>query len=282
MGQLIIQKPGLFTSIQDAGRYGYRRYGVPLSGMMDTYHGRLANMLVNNPTDSAVLEITQSGPTIQVIGATVAAISGADLSACLDDQPISLNSAFLIKSGQKLRFGAPRYGVRTYLAVRGGFRADVIMNSRSMFAPITSKNMLQAGDIIEFDDTRSTEAHHASVSSPESFFTTAELLATPGPEFDMLTTSMRNQLLKAVWTISSHNRMGYQLNAELSANHLSITTAPVTPGTVQLTPSGSLLVLARDAQVTGGYPRVLQLCEECQNQLAQKTSNQQVKITLQN
>lgn len=279
MGKLIIEKPGLFTSVQDLGRVGHRRYGVPLSGVMDTFHGKLANLLVNNQINDAVLEITQIGPTIRWEGHCTAALAGADLSAHLDGKSLTPNTVFTAAPGQRLTFDHPKRGLRAYLAVKGGLLTTPIMGSRSMYAQLTGAN-LNSGDELSFEDHHKTISGYATVATPGDFFSDNTLEAHPGPDFSLLSPEFQHELRQTSWEVRAHSRMGYQLHANISENTLSIVTAPVVPGTVQLTPSGSLMVLTKDAQVTGGYPRILQLTEDSLNRLAHKTTKERLLLKI--
>lgn len=281
MGRLIIQKPGLFTSIQDEGRYGFRRYGVPVSGAMDQQSAGLANLLVNNGPEEGVMEITMHGPEIQLEADGLLAITGADLSPGLDGHPIPMNTPVFFEKGQRLTCGRPRYGIRAYLAVHGGLKSPKVLASRSQYYPVTATKRLHMGDTIALKNYKNATKPHASVKVDTTHFSTEQLEVYVGPELTLLSKKEQSLLFEERFTIGTNNRMGYQLqpDADLS-NNLSIITAPVIPGTVQLTPSGKLIVLMRDGQVTGGYPRVAQLSRESINRLAQKTNGETIEFSL--
>ena len=275
MGRLIIKRPGLFTSVQDLGRKGFRRFGVPESGAMDKVSAQMANLLVNNEPEAPTLEITMQGPTLLFEGDTVIALAGANLSPTLDGNEMALNTPIQVGSGQILTFGRPQKGIRCYLAVSGGFMVDSILGSASWYPPVTEKGKVERGDSIRYPTVSEMPSPNSRVSMRQPG--NPKLQVYTGPEYKLLHSTQQEFLLKSIFSIGENNRMGYQLSAETSIqNELCIITSPVIPGTIQLTPSGTLLVLMRDAQVTGGYPRVLQLDEESINWLAQKGTGEKV------
>ncbi len=281
MGKVIFQSSGLHTSLQDLGRYGFRKYGIPISGAMDQESSKLANLLVKNPADKAVMEVTQIGPELTFDEPTLIAITGADLSPHLNGSPITNNKAIPIRSGDILTFGAPKRGLRTYMSIKGGFLYETVMNSQSMFVPVTPKAKFTKGNQLGYQANYQSIENFATIRTEENHFENPSLAVFPGPEFHWLDQTTQSTLLNSEFTIGTNNRMGYQLsNTEMPTNDFQMLTSPVIPGTIQLTPSGKLMALMRDAQVTGGYPRILQLTEKSINRLAQKGSGQVVNFNL--
>lgn len=275
-------KPGFYSTIQDLGRFGYQDYGVPVSGAMDQYSVQFANALLNNNENDSVLEITMTGPTLVFQSHTLICISGADLSPKLNDLSIKLNTVIAVKPNDILSFGKLNYGFRGYLAVSGGFQTEIKLKSRSMYKNITTKLKIETNDMLmihEFNQTKTNK--HSSLKYNSELFSSTILEVYKGPEFELLTPAQQDQLFNKKFTISNLNdRMAYQFS-EFFENHLKpIITAPVLPGTVQLTPSGNLIVLMRDCQTTGGYPRILQLKETSIHVLSQKMTGQFLKFKL--
>ncbi len=275
-------KTGFYTSIQDLGRKGFQKYGVPVSGAMDHYSAKLANALLDNDESEAILEITMTGPTLQFTYETIICISGADISPMLNNRPIKLNTVVNIKKNDSVSFGKLNYGFRCYLAVYGGFQTDIVMNSRSMYKDITPQIVLTENtelSVLEYTNIKIKS--NASIKVDTNHFTSKEIEVYKGPEFDLLTKKQQELLLSEEFTISKdNNRMAYQL-LELLKNTLKpIITSLVLPGTVQLTPSGKLIVLMRDCQTSGGYPRVLQLKESSINMLSQKFTGNSIHFNL--
>ena len=273
---------GIYSSVQDLGRKGYRKIGVPVSGAMDLFSMKLANQLLNNNESAAVIEVTFGGSKLEFLTDTFICITGADFSPKLNDTFINLNSAQWVAKGSVLSFGKRNYGVRTYIGVSGGIQSEQILNSQSFYKGITPNFILKKGSVLSINKIKNNiERSFATVKINQQHFTSENITCFKGPEFDLLSSEQVTLLEEMVFTISSDNsRMGYRLNEAIPNNFTSMLTSGVLPGTVQLTPSGKLIVLMRDCQVTGGYPRVLQLSENAINILAQKTTGDQLRFVV--
>ena len=127
---MVIIKPGLLTSIQDLGRRGFQKHGVIVSGAMDPYSLRIANLLIGNLEEEAALEITLMGPTLKLEKDCLIAITGGDLSPKINGQAVPMWRPVYIKKGAILEFGGCRSGCRSYLSVAGGFTIPSVMNSK--------------------------------------------------------------------------------------------------------------------------------------------------------
>ncbi|MFK8046011.1 MAG: biotin-dependent carboxyltransferase family protein [Crocinitomicaceae bacterium] len=264
-------QPGLYTSIQDLGRFGYRKYGVPVSGAMDQNSAKLANQILGNSENAALLEVTLIGPTLTFTEACEIAITGAEFEPTLNDSVLQNNAVISIEKGSILKFGAAKKGMRAYLAIASGFDSEMVMGSASFYSNLTKQSHLKKGDRLffrkeakllniktDFNEVMPTVLDHPIIN------------VFKGPEFDLLLSDMQDKLLNSAFTVSNQsNRMGCRLIGEYTLSAQEIITAPVLPGTVQLTPSGQLIILGRDAQTTGGYARVLQLTDAAQNCLGQ-------------
>jgi biotin-dependent carboxylase-like uncharacterized protein len=273
---------GLYTTIQDMGRFGFRKHGVPLSGAMDSYSALLANSLVGNEMHAAVLEITYIGPVLCFTTATQIAITGAGFSPTVNNREISLNTRVHLEAGSTVKFGLPAYGLRAYVSVFGGFQEKKVMDSYSYCYGITEKQSLASGDQIPILNYEShLKPTTASVKVRRTHFTSDTIEAYPGPEFHILPKAIREQFLASSGKVlAESNRMAYLLSGFESYSAEEIITGPVQSGTVQLTPSGRCIVLMRDAQTTGGYARVLQLSEAGINTMAQKRAGDVVHFDL--
>lgn len=269
-----VLQSGFYTSIQDLGRFGFGSIGVPTSGAMDQFSSKLANQIVGNDANDAVLEITQGNCSFLFQTKSLICITGADCSPMLNTTRIALNTAIQVVENDILTFKNSVYGIRSYLTVYGGFKTESILKSRSYFKDITPSIRIKKGDYLSISEFKPKITNtFATVKINSSHFEIKKIKVYKGPEYDLLNKAQKELLIKCLFTISKdNNRMGYRLK-ELIPNGLeSILTSAVLPGTVQLTPSGKLIVLMRDCQVTGGYPRVLQLTETAINQMAQKTT----------
>ena len=264
--------------MQDSGRYGFRDIGVPLSGYMDTRAARMANSLLENDRTDAVLEITMTGPRLQFEEPTYIAIGGADMSAALNDEKIDNYEVHKIEAGDVLSFGKLKTGFRTYLALKGGIQVNKVLNSRSYFKSITKFDRIRNGDEFEYSPCLDYQPKIPQIK-PELFYKEHHLEVEPGPEFNMLDKPLQDELFNRTFTIAKeYNRMAYQLEEPLKEHAMSMITSANLPGTVQLTPAGKLIILMRDGQTTGGYPRILQLDESSISILSQKKFGDQISF----
>ncbi len=279
---IAVLNSGLFTSIQDLGRFGFRNQGVPVSGAMDSISAKMANSLLNNMMTDAVLEITLMGPKLLFKANTIIVIAGANMTPKINNETIPIYKPTEIFEGEILSFGKLVSGARCYLAIKNGINAETILNSKSQFSSITSCNRLMKSDQLKlFSNSDNKEVFKWANNNDKQFFDTEEIEVTPGPEYGLFSKNEIANLLTQKLTISNHNnRMGYQIVEEVICHSISMTTSPVLPGTVQLLPSGRLIILMRDAQTTGGYPRVLQLTEYSISILAQKKVGDKIYFKL--
>lgn len=279
-GMIKVLHSGIYCSIQDMGRMGFAKMGIPTSGAMDAYAIELGNTLLQNNTNAAVLEITFGQGKFEFTVDTNLCFTGGNFSPKLNDQTIDMNTVCRVEKGAILSFGKRIYGSRTYVAAQGGIQSKVFFGSRSFSSGIT-KRRLEKGDELRIKtQKRLYGIGNSRIKIQEEHFTSSELECYPGPEFDQLNEMQKKGLFEIFIISEDNNRVGYRLN-ELIENDLKpILTSAVLPGTVQLTPSGKLIVLMRDCQVTGGYPRVLQLSDYAVSRLSQKVSGEQVKFIL--
>ncbi|PHS52367.1 MAG: allophanate hydrolase [Lutibacter sp.] len=271
---------GLLTSVQDKGRIGFRKYGVPLSGVMDAISASFANALLNNKQSDAVIEITMVGPKLLFTANTIISLAGADISPKLNGIEISNYKAYKVSIGAVLSFGKLKKGARVYLAVKGGLKTEKILNSRSNYIGITSTPFLTKNEDLKYNEFDSKIITIGKMNQKNSFFETTILEVFKGPEFEIFSSSQMDKLLSVSMTIATNNRMGYRLKEHVLPHKNSIITSPVLPGTVQLIPSGQLIILMKDAQTTGGYPRVFQLTEKSIAILAQKKAGDTIQLKL--
>lgn len=265
-----VLKPGLYTSVQDLGRSAHAKWGVPQSGCMDQNSGILANRLLGNHDDEAVLECTMMGPELEFSLPTFIAVTGAEFELYLNGELIEMNKVHRVEKGDQLVFGKLKKGLRAYLAIAGGFQAEKVLGSRSYYSPITSANRVVQGQSIPYKERSRFKGLTELKTSECTPLETDTIVARRGPEFDWLSEAQKKALETTDFKVSNrNNRMAYQLEPHIGALHRNRITCPVLPGSVQLTPEGSLFVLMRDGQTTGGYPRVLQIAEKSLDAMAQ-------------
>lgn len=279
---LKVLKPGLYATVQDLGRFGYASSGVPISGVMDKYSAKLANLLLANDENDAVIEVAFGGSSFRFLKNTSICLSGADLNAELNGVKIRFNHSVKVKANSILTFVKPTYGFRCYLAVKGGFLNKKVLGSRSYFREVTKNYILQKDDELLYNEVDHPQKQSlATVSVDKEHFNSISIDVFKGLEYELLTKNQQQVIDRTRFTVAvEHSRMGYKLYETIENDLESMLTATTIPGTVQLTPSGTLIVLMRDCGVTGGYPRILQLTDESINKLAQKSTGDTFKFKL--
>ena len=277
---LKLLKSGLYTTVQDLGRFGYRHKGVPVAGVMDNFAAQKTNMLLENSSDAAVLEITMTGPTLEFEEDTYIAMGGAEMVIVLNNKPIRNYVVYKVNRGDIMSYGKLEKGFRGYLAIKDGFKSEVVLGSRSFFKPLTSINRLKDKNQLVYTVCKSFEPKIQELKV-DSFLDDTVLEVTEGPEFNLMKNKQLEGLFHREFTIApENNRMAYQLSESIHGHTISMLTSATLPGTVQWTPSGKLIVLMKDGQTTGGYPRILQLSGNSINILAQKKAGDKVSLML--
>ena len=275
-----VLKEGLFTTIQDIGRFGYKNIGVPVSGSMDQTSAKLANLLLGNDESSAVLEMTLVGPTLEFMNDTYISITGADMNPSLNKQKVLQNKPLFVNKGDILYLSHSSNGMRSYLGIKGGFNSEKKLGSKSFYRGITKREKLIKNDKIKFAKVTSSPIKMNKSINDFKINRKNKINVFKGPEFDLLDSNSKDIIFNTNFTIGVNNRMGYNLVEPIENSISSIISSPVMPGTVQLTPSGRLIILCRDCQTSGGYPRVLQLDKSSMDSLSQKTIGETIKLKL--
>lgn len=273
-------KEGLFTTIQDIGRFGYKNIGVPVSGAMDQTSAKLANLLLGNDESSAVLEMTLVGPTLEFMNDAYISITGADMNPSLNKQKVLQNKPLFVNKGDILYLSHSSNGMRSYLGIKGGFNSEKKLGSKSFYRGITKREKLIKNDKIKFAKLTSSPMKMNKSINDFKINKKSKINVFKGPEFDLLDSNSKDIIFNTDFTIGINNRMGYNLVEPIKNSISSIISSPVMPGTVQLTPSGRLIILCRDCQTSGGYPRVLQLDKSSIDSLSQKTIGETIKLKL--
>jgi biotin-dependent carboxylase-like uncharacterized protein len=277
---LKVLKAGFYTTVQDSGRFHYRNKGVPVSGVMDEMTVFKVNSLLENEESAAVLEITMTGPTLIFEEETYMALGGAKMSATLNNLPIQNYKVYQINVGDILSFGRLEKGYRAYLGVKEGFTTKEILGSRSFYKPITKVNRLIDNDIVPFTVQKLFQPKISEIKV-SSFLDDSILEVGKGPEFDLLHDKQLEDIFSKTFTVAhENNRMAYQLTETIATHSFSMLTSATIPGTVQFTPAGKLMVLMKDGQTTGGYPRIIQLTDKAICILAQKKGGDSISFKL--
>lgn len=279
-------KAGLFTTIQDKGRYGFQAFGVPTSGALDRAAAELANQLVGNSAGSPVLEITLMGPKIQFRGDGEIAITGANLSTKLNGEACPSNQLVRIRDADLLQFGRTVAGCRAYLAVRGNWQVASWLSSRSAITQngtgLTPQSIIKKENVIRVETSSESAVSSASIQTtlPSS---PMQICVLPGPEFGRFSRFSIGEFFSRLYRISpDSNRMGYRLQERLTSfsPREELISSGIIPGTIQITSSGQPIILLADAQTTGGYYRIANVISQDLDRLAQLKPGDTLRFSL--
>jgi antagonist of KipI len=264
---LKILSPGILTSIQDLGRYGYGRYGVAPSGALDSYALRIANLLVGNRPDEAGLEAMLLGPAIRALADIVVAVTGGNLQPQRNKQPIEMWRSHILKKDDILSFDSPLSGFRAYVAVGGGISVPPVMGSRS--TNLSSGFGGLQGRTLKKNDILTSETHSQHVKADTRAFNVAWIPVYPnnwslrviwGPQDDHFPDESRDSFLGASYKMSSDSdRTGIRLQGPVIRQkpdiQTSIISEGVIAGSVQIPGDGKPIIILGET-VTGGYRKI--------------------------
>lgn len=289
-----VLKSGMLSTVQDRGRYGFQHFGVPVSGAMDLFSHRVANILVGNAADEATIEITLLGPRLRFEHASLIALSGADLSPAIDGQSAPEGKAIRVRAGAVLDFGAAVSGCRCYLGIHGGFDVPVVMGSRSTYETAGLGGLhgraLREADRLPVGAangapypglTRELEATGRGFCAPKWAVNqhNEDLSRTPqivrivaGRHWEAFPPAAHSVLTQSEFRIApDSNRMGCRLEGQtpLRGGPTQTLSEAVTFGSIQIPSSGNPIVLMADRQTVGGYPKIAEVAAVDLHLLAQ-------------
>ena len=279
MATVIVHTAGLPTTVQDRGRYGYQRFGMPVSGAMDVFSLELANLLVGNDPSDACLEATISGPELEFTGPAWIAITGADMTPHLNSQGIPMNTAVDVRPGDRLVFKGLRSGCRAYIAFAGGIAVPPVMGSRSTYLragiggfqgralmpgdelPVGESELLSPFDRLSNGSARRKPRF---TKIPEGLIPEYKheqiIRVISGPEAHYFEIAGLRSFLSTEYTVTAQSdRMGYRLSGEPIRHKegmANIISAGISLGTVQVPGDGQPIILMADCQTSGGYARI--------------------------
>jgi antagonist of KipI len=300
-----VAKPGLLSTVQDLGRYGFQKYGVIVSGSMDPIAHRISNWLVGNAENESVLEMTLTGPALEFKENCLISICGGDLSPSIGGQPVPLWRSVLVKKGSTLKFGGCKSGARGYLAIAGGIDVPRVMNSRSTYLRAEiggfDGRSLKEGDTLEsgvlqedskemveyltpyLEDKPFTEIDWSISSEFISIHQTEKAVRViEGPEYDLFKEESRQAFFGNPFKISPQSdRMGYRLEGPQLAlkQDSNMISEAVSFGTIQVPSDGNPIILLADRQTTGGYPRIGQVASVDLSLIAQTKPGEEISFT---
>lgn len=258
-------KPGLMTTVQDLGRWGYQSYGVCISGALDGFALAAANLLVGNPQSAAGLEMTVFGPALKFREETFFAVTGAELTPKLDGQEIASWVCHRAPAGSALSFGGRKSGVRAYLAVSGGIDVSAVMGSRSTyllgrFGGVEGRP-LKSKDLLPVPALRSDAEKFIGKRIPDHlrppYKKNPLLRVILGPFDSYFSEKGLDTLLSTEYAIARNSdRMGYRLGGKAieRQNPGELISCGLGNGTIQVPANGQPIILLADRQTIGGYP----------------------------
>jgi antagonist of KipI len=259
-----VRKSGLLSTIQDSGRKGYQQYGIVVSGAMDPFSMNVANFLVGNKGNEAVLEITVMGPAFDVLGDAVIAICGGNLSPKVNGEKAPMWKSFTVKEGDRLEFGQPLAGARSYISVAGGYDVPIVMGSKSTYLKAgiggVEGRALEKGDVLHttgrLKGISGRALHPDEVPSYKKELTIRVVL---GPHEHSFTEEGIQTFLSTPYEVTPQSdRMGFRLKGEKveHATSADIISEAIPLGGIQVPANGDPIILMSDRQTTGGYTRI--------------------------
>lgn len=282
---LNVIKPGLFSTVQDAGRIGYQQYGVIVSGAMDAVAFRIGNALLKQQNKAAI-EMTLLGGSYEFEKKTAIVLAGGKMHATVNDNQVPMYKVIPINRGDVLKCGAIRKGARSYLCIAGGFSVDEILGSRSTYLKAGLGGFhgrpLQASDSIPYG--KSTIPYHTYQIKVDSFYERKPIRLLKGTEWHEFSPQMQQHFIEQHYTISLEaDRMGYRLEGQSAISlekPFNLLSEAVTIGTIQLPPSGQPILLMADRQTAGGYPKIAQIITADLHRVAQLIPKQPLHFEL--
>lgn len=273
--------PGLLTSIQDGGRFGFQKHGIVVSGAMDIYAMRLGNIAVGNYEYEGTLEITLLGPSLMIEKGNLIAITGANLSPTINDKEVPMGRPIYLNEDCILKFGKCISGCRAYLSIAGGFNIPVIMESKSTYLRGNlggnQGRALKQNDVLEIGNKSKTSLKIIkkikNLGGRESFISPKWYLYNTvidnlgyevirvfeDRQFKIVSEGSIYDFFNSNFTIDSKSdRMGYRLNGPRIKfkKNIEMISEEVSFGTIQIPPDGNPIILLADRATAGGYPKI--------------------------
>lgn len=291
MMELVVKKPGMLTSVQDLGRWGYQSSGVPVAGAMDLPALRLGNAMLGNPQEAAALEVTLIGPELEVIGCGAAVFTGADLGFSVNERTVGSWRAVVLTKGDVVSFsGSKGEGCRGYLCLAGGVEAPVVMGSRSTYMRAKIGGIegraLKAGDVINSGEPAPLWRRLDGFRLPEEAipaYTAGEPLAImTGLQEEAFTDKGKQVLFESEYIVTAQSdRMGCRLEGpkvEHTERGADIVSDAIPLGAVQIPGHGMPIIMLADRQTTGGYTKIGVLTPLSIASLVQKVPGTKVRF----
>jgi biotin-dependent carboxylase-like uncharacterized protein len=282
-----VLKSGMLTTVQDLGRYGYQSQGFSVAGAMDVRSLKIANLLLDNPENEAVLEFTLIGPTLLFTSATIIAITGGDFQPTVNGEPVPMYTALYMEKGDVLKFSSARTGSRGYISFSSYLNIPVVMGSRctnlkSHMGGFKGRK-LQADDFIEFRIKRRYLPFFLSRKlTPDDFSREEEVLRViMGPQDDLFSKQGIDTFLNQEYTVTSDfDRMGCRLEGPFITpkDGSDIISDGISFGSIQVPAHGKPIILLSDRQTTGGYAKIATVASVDIPKLVQRKTDHKIRF----
>ena len=256
-----ILKPGVQTTVQDIGRYGYSHFGISSSGAADLFSFRLGNIIVGNTEELAGIEMTLLGADFQFNSDAIIAITGSPFNLSLDRQEIPYNQSIHVKKNQILSVGITKGGARSYLLVKGGIKTENYLKSKTTHVMSGMGGFmgrpLKKGDMLEIDENR--KINITDISNNLDEIDTSIIRINKGLQSSYFSDSTWAAFTSKMFTVSEvFSRMGIRLkgNPIHSSKGNEILTEGIPLGAIQVPGGGEPIISFVEHQTTGGYPKI--------------------------
>lgn len=290
IGQLTFEKSGPLTLVQDLGRSGGQQLGFAPSGAADQHAFQWANQLLKNPENTPVFEITLGPVALTFSAPTRIALTGANAEVTLDDRPVYPWSSARVTAGARLIIKPPKAGLRTYLSIAGGFQTPTLFNSASCVPkepiPTPMNRAIITGDTFYYkplsEEALSVRNLMAPFQAQPDHTQLLTLKVRPCYQFSKFSEEAIKTLTTETYSVSQLcDRMGYRLSgAPITFPGNLEWSEGIALGSIQIPPNGQPIVLLRDRQTIGGYPKIGTVTAEGCDALSQRRPGQLVKFSL--
>lgn len=282
----VIENPGLLSTFQDLGRYGHQSTGISPSGVLDYKSAILANQLVGNNIDDATIELTISGISFHVLKDTSISLTGAKITIEINNRFYEMNRPIAVAKGDFVQLGRMENGLRSYLAVAGGFIIEKVLGSYSTHLRTTmggyKGRALQTGDILSYNGDYNKNLN--LIIDEQPIETNNIIRIIKGPNYEDLTDEAKEKLVTETYRISkSNDRMGIRLDGkslETKNGIHDILSEPTQLGNIQVPKNGLPIILLNDRQTTGGYKRMASVAKIDLPKLVQMRPEQDIKFEI--
>jgi antagonist of KipI len=280
-----VKSPGLLSTIQDAGRFGYAHLGISPAGAADGMALRIANRLVGNDENTAALEMTLIGAALEFDESCVVALAGGECDCRLGNAAVPMWKAVRVAAGEVLTCGPVKSGARVYLAVQGGFDVPLILGSASTnldghFGGADGRS-LRKGDLLSVINRPAQSPMELKAGAKQRLYPAGALRVTRGPQKEWVGAETFEGLSFSSYRVSEDsNRSGLRLKGEQlkPREESQLITEGVALGSVQVPPDGQPIILFVDQQTTGGYPKIANVIAADMHRVGQLRPRDEVRF----